>query len=146
MSAAQLQYRHPWLLASASPEAIAAELESQAACLLPPNEQTLVNSTWIGLIRSGEALRLLYQGLASFTHLELLRKVTTKEVDARTLLWQANTLAFPFRAYRRVTNVNAEVRFVGDGTIRKFKGDHLASAGPRPARQRRYQAPDSRHK
>jgi hypothetical protein len=104
---------------------MAAELKSQTASLLLPNEQTLANAAWVGLIRMGQALRLLYQALASFTHLELVRKVTAKEVDARTLLWQANTLAFPIRAYRRATNVHAEVRFVGDGTIRKFKGDHL---------------------
>jgi hypothetical protein len=125
VSAAQLQYRHPWLFASASPEAVAAELESQASSLLLPNEQTLVNAAWVGLIRMGQALWLLYQALASFTHLELVRKVTAEEVDARTLLWQANTLAFPIRAYRRQPTVHAEVRFVGDDTIRKFKGDHL---------------------
>jgi hypothetical protein len=125
VSAAQMQHRHPWLFASAPPEAVAAELESQAASLLPPNEQRLVNAAWVGLIRSGEALRLLYQALTSFPHLDLVRKVTAKEVGAHGLLWQANTLAFPIRSYRRESSVRAEVRLLGDATIRKFKGDHL---------------------
>jgi hypothetical protein len=124
-SAAQMQHRHPWLFGSAPPEAVAAELESQAASLLPANKQGLVNAAWVGLIRSGEALRLLYQALAPLQHLELIRRVTTKEVGAHELLWQANTLAFPVQTYRRESSVRAEVRFLGDSSIRKFKGDHL---------------------
>jgi hypothetical protein len=125
VSAAQLQHRHPWLFGSAPPEVVAAELQSQAANLLPSNEQKIVGAAWVELIRSGEALRLLYEALASLPHLDLVRKVTAKEVSAHELLWQANSLAFPVHAYQRESNVRAEVRLLGETTLRKFKGDHL---------------------
>lgn len=46
MSAAQLQHRQPWLFASASPDAVAVELQRQATSLLPPNAQRAVVVTW----------------------------------------------------------------------------------------------------
>lgn len=125
VSAAQLQHRHPWLFGSASPEDVAAELQAQAATLLPPNEQRVVSAAWVELIRSGEAVRLLYNTLASIPHLELVRKVTAKEISANEVLWQANSLAFPLQAYRRDSSVHAQVRLLGEMTVRKFKGHHL---------------------
>lgn len=125
VSAAQLHHRHPWLLGSASPEVVASELQSQASSLLPSNEQKVVVGAWVELIRSGEALRLLYEALTLIPHLDLVRKVTAQDVSARELLWQANALAFPAQAYRRESSVRAHVRLVGETTLRKFKGDHL---------------------
>ena len=124
-SAARLQHRNPWLFGPASPEVVAAELQSQAVSLLPPNEQKAVIAAWLELIRSGEALRLLYESLTSIPHLDLVRKVTAKEIRARELLWQANSLAVPVQAYRRDSSVRGEVRLLGETTVRKFKGDHL---------------------
>jgi hypothetical protein len=54
-----------------------------------------------------------------------VRKVTAKEIRARELLWQANSLAVPVQAYRRDSSVRGEVRLLGETTVRKFKGDHL---------------------
>lgn len=125
VSAAQLQHRQPWLFGPASPEDVTAELQSQAATLLPPNEQKVVNAAWIELIRSGEALRLLYNTLTSIPHLDLVRKVTAKEVSPRDLLWQADSLAFAVQAYRRHSSVRADVRLLGETALRKFKGDNL---------------------
>lgn len=109
VSAAQLQHRQPWLFGSARPEEVIAELQSQAATLLPSNEQKVVNGAWIELIRSGEALRLLYNTLAFIPHLDLVRQVTAKEVSPHDLLWQADSLAFAVQAYRRESSVRAEV-------------------------------------
>src|SRR5207244_4488562 len=107
------------------PEDVTAELQSQAATLLPPNEQKVVNAAWIELIRSGEALRLLYNALTSIPHLDLVRRVTAKEVGPHDLLWQAESLAFPVQACRRDGSVRAEVRLLGKTALRKFRGDHL---------------------
>lgn len=79
----------------------------------------------VELIRSGEALRMLFEALTSVPHLDLVRKVTLKEIGAHELLWQANALAFLVQAYRRESGVRAEVRLLGDASLRKFKGDHL---------------------
>jgi hypothetical protein len=125
VSAAQLQHRQPWLFGSASPEDVTAELQSQAATLLPLNEQKVVNAAWIELIRSGEALRLLYNALTSIPHLDLVRKVTAIEVSPHDLLWQADSLAFAVEACRRESSARAEVRLLGETSLRKFRGDHL---------------------
>jgi hypothetical protein len=125
MSAVQLQHQHPWLFASAPPDSVVIELQSQATSLLPPNEQRVVNAAWIEMIRSGEALRLLSETLTSVPHDELTAKVTAKEVGAHELLWQANALAFPVQAYRRESSVRAGVRFLGKASVRKFRGNYL---------------------
>jgi hypothetical protein len=125
MSAAQLQYRQPWLFASAPREIVAAELQRQAASFLPPNEQMAVTAAWVELIRSGEVLRLLFEALSPIPHLDLVRCVTAKEVAGHELLWQANALAIAVKAYRREGAVNAEVRMLGGAAPRRFKGDHL---------------------
>lgn len=36
-----------------------------------------------------------------------------------------HSLAFPVQAHRRESSVRAEVRLLGESTLRKFKGDHL---------------------
>jgi hypothetical protein len=42
-------------------------LQRQAASFLPPNEQMAVTAAWVELIRSGEALRLLFESLVPHT-------------------------------------------------------------------------------
>ncbi len=54
-----------------------------------------------------------------------MREVRVTEVGEHDLLWQANSLAFPVRPYRRESGVRAEVLVLREATPRKFKGDHL---------------------
>lgn len=125
VSATQLHHRYPWLFGSAPPDVVARELQSQALSLLPPNEHASVVAAWVNLVRSGESLRMLSEALTLIPHLDLVRRVTAQCVSAGELLWQANALAFPAQAYRRESGVHAEVRLIGETTVRKFRGDHL---------------------
>lgn len=124
MSVCQLQNQCFWLFSSAPPDAVMAELENQAT-LLPPSQREAAIETWVSMVRGGEALRLLFDGLTPISHLELVKVATATEVGPHDLLWQAKALAFPTQHYRREKSVHAEVLLLGQSTPRKFKGDHL---------------------
>jgi hypothetical protein len=125
MSAAQLQYIHPWLFTSAPSDTITAELQQLAISLLPTNEQAGVMRTWIELVRAGEALRLLCETLTATPAEQLRSRINSPTCGPADLVWQTNRFGLPIQTYRRDRATHAEVRFLGATETNKFRGDYL---------------------
>jgi hypothetical protein len=125
-SAAELAERFHWLFAGATPEAVVDQLETMTASLrLKSNEQEAALRSWVDVVRAGEALRALRQGLGSTSAETLRMAVKASEVGPRDLVWAGQRFAFPLGHFRRDAGVKAAVRFLGGAAASKFLASHL---------------------
>ncbi len=125
-SAAELAERFHWLFAGATPEAVVDELETMTASLrLKSNEQEAALRSWVDVVRAGEALHALRQGLGSMSAETLRVAMKASEVGPRDLVWAAQRFAFPLGHFRRDAGVKAAVRFLGGAATSKFLASHL---------------------
>jgi hypothetical protein len=125
LSVAQLQRRAPWLFASAAPEVIQAEMRALAEQFAQAEASHEINGVWLRIIRAGAALQCFANLMGRTPASGLPNDGTTAVIAAGQVLWQASSLAVAMKTCKREAGAKAEVRLLGEDSVRKFRGDHL---------------------
>ena len=99
---------------SASPEAIQAEIETLAGRATPGDDWRTIVETWLGIVRTGDALNCFATVVNGRPVPELIVKIKTAWVGAGTILWQRGNLAVATKPCARKVKTKAEVRLLGE--------------------------------
>ena len=124
-SAILLHASHPWLLASAPTEVIAAEIQKIASSILPVGERPKTLDTWRELIKAGTALSLLKTSLSTEDAARLRAAAKAPQIAPRELLWVNDRFAFANAAYARMPRVKAHIQMVGHTNVAPYMAQYL---------------------